>query len=71
MKNLSIWISKFSFFEYIGLLTFGTIISNYFLDKPLINISAFFIYCAIGLVLSTLKLYLNFKKFTVIVKSEK
>lgn len=63
MKKLSAWISKFSFFEYIGLLTFGTIISNYFLDKPLINIGIFFGYCLVGSVLSISKLYLNYKKF--------
>lgn len=32
-------ISQFSFFEFIGVLTCGTVLSNYFLDKPLINIS--------------------------------
>ena len=63
MKKLSAWISKFSFFEYIGLLTFGTIISNCFLDKPLINIEIFFGYCLVGSVLSISKLYLNYKKF--------
>ena len=55
-------ISQFSFFEYIGLLTFGTVLANYFLDKPLINIGVFSIYCLIGLFLSILKFYMNYKK---------
>lgn len=56
-------ISQFSFFEYIGLLTFGTVLANYFLDKPLINIGVFSVYCSIGLFLSILKVYMNYKKF--------
>lgn len=55
-------ISQFSFFEYIGLLTSGTVLANYFLDKPLINIGVFSIYCLIGLFLSILKFYMNYKK---------
>ena len=56
-------ISQFSFFEFIGVLTCGTVLSNYFLDKPLINIGVFSIYCLIGLSLSILKFYINYKKF--------
>ncbi|ENW85942.1 hypothetical protein F905_03004 [Acinetobacter sp. CIP 53.82] len=56
-------ISPFSFFEYIGLLTCGTVLANYFLDKPLINIGVFSIYCLIGFFLSILKFYINYKKF--------
>lgn len=56
-------ISQFSFFEYIGLLTFGTVLANYFLDKPLINIGVFSVYCLIGLFLSIIKFYMNYKKF--------
>ena len=73
MKKLNDWINKFSFFEYIGLLTFGTIISNYFLNKPLINIGIFFGYCLLGSILSMSKLYLNYKKIMMIsrVKNER
>ncbi len=56
-------ISQFSFFEFIGVLTCGTVLSNYFLDKPLINIGIFSVYCSIGLVLLILKVYINYKKF--------
>ena len=62
-KKISYRISEFSFFEYIGILTCGTVLSNYFLDKPLINIGVFSIYCLIGLSLSILKFYINYKKF--------
>ena len=51
-------ISQFSFFEFIGVLTCGTVLSNYFLDKPLINIGIFFGYCLVGSVLSISKLLL-------------
>lgn len=47
--KISSWIEGFSFFKFIGLITFGVIISNYFLDKPLINIRRFLTYCLIGL----------------------
>ena len=63
-KKFNSWISQFSFFEFIGFLTFGVIISNYFLDKPLINTGVFSGYCLIGLFLSILKFYLNYKKFS-------
>lgn len=63
MKKLSTWISTFSFFEFTGAVTFGIIISNYFLDKPLINIRIFFACCLIGSILSMFKLCLNYKKF--------
>ena len=63
-KKINSWISQFSFFEFIGLLTFGVIISNYFLDKPLINIGVFLGYCLIGLFLSILKFYFNYKRFS-------
>ena len=62
-KKISYRISEFSFFEYIGILTCGTVLANYFLDKPLINIGIFFGYCLVGSVLSISKLYLNYKKF--------
>ena len=62
-KKISYRISQFSFFEYIGVLTCGTVLGNYFLDKPLINIWVFSTYCLIGLSLSTLKFYINYKKF--------
>lgn len=64
-QKISAWISQFSFFEYIGILTFGTVIANYYLNKPLINIGVFFVYCLIGSTLSMFKLYLNYKKFMV------
>lgn len=60
-KKISSQISDFSFFEYIGVLTFGTVIANYFLDKPLINLGVFFIYCLIGLFFFILKLYINLR----------
>lgn len=59
------WIYHFSFFEFIGLITFGVIISNYFLDKPLINIGVFFVCCLIGLGGSLLKFYMNYKNLVV------
>lgn len=62
-KKISYRISEFSFFEYMGILTCGTVLANYFLDKPLINIGVFSIYCLIGLSLSILKFYINYKKF--------
>ena len=62
--KISSWFYQFSFFEFIGLLSFGTIISNYFLDKTLINIGVFLTYCLIGFCLSIIKFYLNYKKFT-------
>jgi len=61
--KISSWIYEFSFFEFIGLISFGVIISNYFLDKPLINFGVFLGYCLIGLFLSILKFYMNYKKF--------
>ncbi len=60
-KQISSRISEFSFFEYIGVLTCGTVIANYYLNKPLINIVAFSIYCLIGLFFLTLKFYINYK----------
>ena len=57
-------ISQFSFFEFIGVLTCGTVLANYFLDKPLMNIGVFTVYCSIGLFLSMLKVYINYKKFS-------
>ena len=62
-KKISSQISEFSFFEYIGLLTSGTILSNYCLDKPLIKIGVFFVYCLIGFLLLILKFYINYKNY--------
>ena len=62
-KKISYRISEFSFFEYIGILTCGTVLANYFLDKPLIKIGVFSVYCSIGLFLSILKVYMSYKKF--------
>lgn len=62
-KQFSSQISEFSFFEFTGAVTFWIIISNYFLDKPLINIRIFFACCLIGSILSMFKLCLNYKKF--------
>ena len=45
------------------MLTCGTVLANYFLDKPLINIGVFSIYCLIGLSLSILRFYINYQKF--------
>ena len=55
-------IPKFSFFEIFGCLTFGTVISNYLLDKPLMNMSAFIIYSIVSAIISGLGLYTTFKK---------
>jgi uncharacterized membrane protein YcaP (DUF421 family) len=63
--KINSWIYQFSFFEFIGLITFGVIISNYFLDKPLINIGVFFVCCLIGLGGSLLKFYMNYKNLVV------
>lgn len=68
MNKLKSWINQFSFFEYIGLLTFVTIISNYFLDQPLIKISVFFGYCVVGFMITVLKLSFNYKKFIEMTK---
>ena len=57
-------ISQFSFFEFIGVLTCGTVLANYFLDKPLMDIGVFSIYCSIGLLFLILKIYMNYKKFS-------
>ena len=62
-KKISYQISEFSFFRYIGALTCGTVLANYYLNKPLINIGVFSVYCLIGLFLSVLKFYMNYKKF--------
>ena len=62
-KKISSHISEFSFFEYIGVLTFGTVIANYYLNKPLMNIGVFFVYCLIGLCFFILKFYINYKKY--------
>ncbi|ENX19493.1 hypothetical protein F892_03661 [Acinetobacter vivianii] len=59
-------IPQFSFFEFIGILTFGTIVSNYFLDRPLINITIFMIYCVFAGALSSLNFYLRYKSNVVI-----
>ncbi len=42
MKDL---IPQFSFFEFLGILTSATILGNYLLDQPLINITVFILYC--------------------------
>lgn len=55
-------IPKFSFFEIFGCLTLGTTISNYLLDKPLMNTSALIIYFIVSAIISGLGLYSNFKK---------
>ncbi len=68
MNKLKSWINQFSFFEYIGLLTFVTIISNYFLDQPLIKIGVFFGYCVVGFMITVLKLSFNYKKFIEMTK---
>lgn len=59
-------IPQFSLFEFIGILTFGTIVSNYFLDRPLINITIFMIYCVFAGALSSLNFYLRYKSNVVI-----
>lgn len=59
-------IPQFSFFEFIGILTFGTIVSNYFLDRPLINITVFIMYCVFAGALSSLNFYLRYKSNVVI-----
>ncbi|ENX38431.1 hypothetical protein F887_03600 [Acinetobacter sp. NIPH 2100] len=59
-------IPQFSFFECIGILTFGTIVSNYFLDRPLINITIFMMYCVFAGALSSLNFYLRYKSNVVI-----
>ncbi|ENU93318.1 hypothetical protein F971_01366 [Acinetobacter vivianii] len=59
-------IPQFSLFESIGILTFGTIVSNYFLDRPLINITIFMIYCVFAGALSSLNFYLRYKSNVVI-----
>lgn len=59
-------IPQFSLFGSIGILTFGTIVSNYFLDRPLINITIFMIYCIFAGVLSSLNFYLRYKSNVVI-----
>ena len=56
-------ITQFSFFEFIGVLTCGTFLCNYFLDKPLVDMGVFFVYCLIGLFLSILKFYIKYQKF--------
>lgn len=59
-------IPQFSLFESIGILTFGTIVSNYFLDRPLINITIFMIYYVFAGALSSLNFYLRYKSNVVI-----
>mgnify|MGYP003589616229 CR=1 FL=1 len=63
-KKISSWIYQFSFFEHMGLVTFGTIITNYYLNKPLISIGFYLGCCGVFLTLSILKLYLNYTKFS-------
>lgn len=59
-------IPRLSFFEFLGMLTFATIFSNYFLDRPLINITIFMIYCVFAGALSSLNFYLRYKSNVVI-----
>ena len=61
-KKISSSISEFSFFEYIGALTCGTVILNYYLNKPLMNIGVFSIYYLFGLFFLILKFYTNYKR---------
>jgi len=62
-KILNSKIKDFSFFEFIGVITFAVVISNYFLNKPLITFGVFIGYCLIGLFISILKFYLKYKQF--------
>jgi uncharacterized membrane protein YcaP (DUF421 family) len=55
-------IPQLSFFEFLGMLTFVTIFSNYFLDRPLINMTTFILYCLFAGILSSLNLYICYKR---------
>ncbi len=58
MKDL---IPQFSFFEFLGILTSATILGNYLLDQPLINITVFILYCFFAAGLASLNFYLSYK----------
>ncbi|ENX60601.1 hypothetical protein F902_01149 [Acinetobacter higginsii] len=59
-------IPQLSFFEFLGILTFATIFSNYFLDRSLINMTVFILYCIFAGILSSLNLYIRYKRNTAI-----
>lgn len=54
---------QFSFFEFFGVITFGTVISNYFLDRPLMNMTAFIIYCGFSAFIAGLNFFIRYKTF--------
>ncbi len=54
-------IPQFSFFEFLGTLTSATILSNYLLERPLINITVFILYCFFAAGLASLNIYLRYK----------
>lgn len=55
------FIPQFSFFEFLGLITFATVISNYFLDRPLMNITSFIIYCGFSAFVAGLNFFNKYK----------
>lgn len=59
---MKLLIPQFSFFEFLGILTFATIFSNYFLDRPLINMTVFMLYCIFSAGLSSLNFYRRYKR---------
>ena len=51
-----------SFFEWLGILTSGTIVANYFiLDKPIMTILAFSINCAFAICFASFSFYRKYK----------
>ena len=59
MKIIS---TNHTFFEYLGLFTFGTVIGNYLLDLPLLNIVVFILYCFLSALLSGANIFLNLRE---------
>jgi hypothetical protein len=52
---------RLSFFEFLGMLTCATIFSNYFLDRPLINMTIFILYFIFAAGLASLNFYSRYK----------
>ena len=57
------FIPQFSFFEFLGVIMFGTVISNYFLDRPLMNMTSFIIYCGFSGVIAGLNFFSRYSSW--------
>jgi hypothetical protein len=57
------WLDQFGFFEFIGYITCGLMLSNYYLGQPFLGIGTFISYLLIGLSLLMMKYILRYRKF--------